>query len=161
MIPEITRAAQIMRRILEEIRFSNIIADIGAFGYFPEGCCEYATVYLGRYLIRENICSIENLRVPEKNITNSEGKTHAWLNVNGNLNVDITADQFGKEQSPVIVSANSSFHNDFQPMKWEPFEDTDHFVFEQLAESLPYIKIIWAEIRDSLPSLTKSQSNPN
>lgn len=149
-------AAQIMRRTLEDVRGSNRFTEKGSFGSFPDGCCEYASVYLGRYLIRENICSKEDIRIPANNVPNSEGKTHAWLNINRTLNVDITADQFGKKHPPIIVSTNSSFHNDFQPIKWETFDETDRFVFEKLAESLPYINAIWEEIKDTLPPLTRA-----
>jgi hypothetical protein len=39
---------------------------------------------------------------------------HVWLNANGII-VDITADQFGRSYSPVIVARRSNWHEAWKP----------------------------------------------
>lgn len=153
MKAKINRAAKILRQFLEGLRSESYSEGNGAFYDFPKGCCEYASAYLGKYLIREGICAESEIEVPAKNNMNSDGKGHSWLYVRRELNVDITADQFGYQYPTVIVARNSKFHSGFKPLKWEPFPIHESYVFATLGKSLQYIPAVWENLNKTLPKL--------
>lgn len=142
-----------MRHLLEGVRLSPRFSDKGAFVDFPNGCCEYGSLYLARYMLQEGVCAKEDILLPAKNIANDKGQSHAWLRITNRWHVDITADQFGGGLHKVIISEKSAFHEGFKPMKWESFDEADHYVFELLGKNLTYIGKTWEEMQDILPEL--------
>jgi len=74
---------------------------------FPRGACGDATLLLAKYL-EENKCNHFEYICGKK-----EHQTHAWLERDG-LIIDITADQFNNQNSPVIVSKDHTWHLQFE-----------------------------------------------
>ena len=61
---------------------------------------------MGTYLIKNGFANVEY-------VVGIDGEqSHAWLECDGVI-VDITADQFGSEIDPVIVTKDKSWHNNF------------------------------------------------
>jgi hypothetical protein len=82
------------------------------FRDFPKGSCGAAAKTLGLY-IRETLqieCTLINA-----GSSNVYPWTHSWLEY-GNLIIDVTADQFGK-QPPVWVTTDRSWHQRFGDSK--------------------------------------------
>lgn len=152
---KIQEAAHCMRHHLEGIRLSPHFSEKDALVGFPNGCCEYGSLYLARYLIREQVVTKSEIKVPVKNIFNDQGQTHAWLRIKDQWHVDITADQFGKHLPKVIVSEESDFHDGFKPVIWESFDEADYYVFELLGSKLTFIEKTWDELQDFLPSISR------
>lgn len=77
------------------------------FESFPAGACGDAVLLLAKYLQangHDGFVYTLGIR---------EDASHAWLSRN-NLVVDITADQFDDQVSPVIVETNSAWHTQFR-----------------------------------------------
>ena len=72
--------------------------DSQLFKKFPLGCCRDSSIIIGELLIGKGLNNIYLCRKEIDGIYPS----HAWLEYNDWL-IDITADQFGVEFSPVIV----------------------------------------------------------
>ena len=77
---------------------------------FPRGACGDAARLLATYL-REQECGTFDYCFGQR-----RGKSHAWL-WRGELVVDITADQFEDQDSPVIVTRNSIWHSTFRDIR--------------------------------------------
>jgi hypothetical protein len=73
---------------------------------FPRGSCGDATLLLAKYL-EENKCGKFDYVCGER-----EEFSHAWLQ-RDRLIVDITADQFDDQNSPVIVTEDHDWHSQF------------------------------------------------
>lgn len=73
---------------------------------FPRGACGDAALLLAKYL-QENGCGEFDYVEGEK-----EGRSHAWLQ-RGKVIIDITADQFEDQDTPVIVTQDHSWHSGF------------------------------------------------
>ena len=104
-IDKIKVAASDFREAIEECKNSLGIS----FRNFPRGSCGDVAPLLGTYLIENNLGKFEYYLgdygvEPEENWS-----SHAWLQ-NGNLVVDITADQFPEISERVIVSVESLWH---------------------------------------------------
>lgn len=80
------------------------------FEDFPRGACGDVSLLLGKYLHAEGlgvfqyVCGIRRHRHREHE--------HAWLR-QGQVIVDITADQFSEIHEPVIVTTDHTWHNAF------------------------------------------------
>jgi len=79
---------------------------IVTFSNFPRGSCGEASLFLAKYL-EENNCGCFNYILGDR-----EGRSHAWLE-QGDVIVDITADQFDDNDQPVIVTVNHNWHSQF------------------------------------------------
>ncbi len=118
-----------MRRALENSY--SIAEESDSFALlknFPKHCCIDASEFLAKYLH-------EQLGIPKGDIAfsvNGEHGTdsHAWLEV-CRIIIDITADQFDGQSSPVIVTTDRSWHDRFEGPVQEPFSTVmgfnDHF----------------------------------
>ena len=73
---------------------------------FPFGSCGDATLLLAKYL-EQNNCGKFYYMLGERS-----GKSHAWLQ-QGNIMVDITADQFHDNSEAVIVTTDHRWHLSF------------------------------------------------
>lgn len=152
-------AAQFLRDALEELRGPSYSDEVGLFHEFPDGCCDYASAYLGRYLIREQICLPTEIEAPAANTTeNHQGYGHTWLRIGKTLHVDITADQFSNANKPVIVISESQFHSEFEGVQWEPFEILEDLVFERMSVKLPYLRTVWDALAPNLPKISDEQA---
>ncbi len=95
---ELTRIAKSFREAFETVGRSF---NFGFFPYFPEGCCTWASIFIGNFLKEEH--NLQAKRVFSKS-------NHEWTFVN-NYIVDITADQFCNSISSVIVEKESKWHS--------------------------------------------------
>ena len=73
---------------------------------FPRGACGDAILLLAKYL-QENKCGDFYYVLGER-----EDHSHAWLQ-RDSLIIDITADQFEDQKTPVIVTEDHSWHSLF------------------------------------------------
>lgn len=109
---------------------------------FPNDCCNTASALLRLYLYDEGFGFFDKAegRRPD-------GKEHVWL-IQGEVIVDITADQFGDSQDGVIVTTMSPWHETWQRRSSIPtdddmiernrdFWDRRHSVYSLIRESLP------------------------
>lgn len=99
---------------------------------FPVGCCEYSSGFMARYLENKGLVSTDDMEFAYESYspTRSGEWAHTWLRVNGELNVDITADQFAKQFPAVIVAEAHPFHLRFKVNKWTPYEEAMHLIFK-------------------------------
>lgn len=81
----------------------------GNFPHFPEGCCSWASLFIGNFLIEEY-----GLR-PQKvySALRHSGSKHEWVLLDGII-IDITADQFDDALGSVIVEPESQWHVKFK-----------------------------------------------
>jgi len=75
---------------------------------------------LGTYLAENGFGIFMYARGERKRIDTDGWCSHAWLEADGII-VDITADQFHDNDTPVIVALHSPWHETF-----EPDDETDH-----------------------------------
>jgi len=99
---------------------------------FPNGCCKVASVLLMKYLVEEHgfneVEGIANgMRIDPRDADKGWG-SHFWLE-HGTTIIDITADQFDDITSPVIVTTNRDWHDQFIGQKRFPYAE-----FRDLAE---------------------------
>jgi len=81
---------------------------------FPLGQCGMVTRLLGAYLEDLHLGTFDYItggRI-DPDERDKEPRSHAWLHKDG-LIVDVTADQFEDQPSPVIVTRDASWHEAF------------------------------------------------
>lgn len=76
---------------------------------FPRECCNHACNLLGVFLAEQGFSNINRIYGGRPVKTDGYGG-HVWLEVEGFI-VDITAYQFDEVETPVIVTAESEWHN--------------------------------------------------
>lgn len=96
---------------------------------FPNGCCNYISDCLQRYLYEHRI---ETLCVFGKYGYGWDSESHVWLVTNNNIIIDITGDQYKDNRAmlnydiPVFVGEADEFHKLFEynglPIKYAPGE---------------------------------------
>jgi hypothetical protein len=82
------------------------------FDQFPHGSCGAVAELLGKYL---RDCGLGDFRYVSgrRHLPgDDQGRSHAWLR-QGEVIVDITADQFGEGHGSVVVTTDSSWHDSF------------------------------------------------
>lgn len=79
---------------------------------FPDGCCAWAARMIGHFLKYE--CKLQPIHVCASSASapGREGG-HEWIEINDTI-IDITSDQFPRQSQKVIVSKNSSWHQEWQ-----------------------------------------------
>lgn len=77
-------------------------------GPFPAGCCGDASMILGQYLYDEGY-GVFTYVWGTKHSNATGYRSHAWLQ-RENVIVDITADQFARVKSKVLVATHSVWH---------------------------------------------------
>lgn len=82
------------------------------FDSFPLGCCGDATELLARYLEEEGFGSFRYICGYCRG-EDSQEVSHAWLQ-QGDVTVDITADQFRGGRERVSVESDSGWHKSFE-----------------------------------------------
>lgn len=102
----VRRVASLFRMAIEACDRSMLPI---SFEEFPRGSCGDATPLLGTYLIEHGFGPFDYV-LGERG---SSGYTHAWLR-QGQLVVDISADQFADAPEAIIVCVNSPWHQTFQ-----------------------------------------------
>lgn len=118
----IEKAAFVMRSTLESLRGDLVGAGYSFYSSFPEGCCEYSSIFLGCYLVEQGLCQEDEIAMPYNNHHETDC-AHGWLLINDSLIVDITADQFDGVDDAVIVTRESEFHSLFYCPEWWSFEE--------------------------------------
>lgn len=78
------------RKALEIVRKDQLYGRLKIFQNFPNGCCTYTSDLLADYLY-ENGVIVKYITHGE---TNQEHYSHCWVVIEGDIIVDITADQF-------------------------------------------------------------------
>jgi hypothetical protein len=79
---------------------------------FPHGSCGDAALLLGTLLSDYGLGEFMHVGGERGDKSDNTWCTHGWLEQNS-LIVDITADQFGEIDTPIIVSRNSAWHATF------------------------------------------------
>ncbi|WCL50819.1 hypothetical protein [Leptospira sp. GIMC2001] len=101
------------RSAIEKIRKNLSVSFIN----FPRGSCGYATILLGTYLLENNLGQFF-YTLGDYHSSNNEWSSHAWLQ-QGELIVDITADQFEEIEQKVIVTKDSTWHQNLKGKRQE------------------------------------------
>lgn len=107
------------RAAIEQAKYDGRFAKDQCFRNFPNGCCGIASELLGRYLSDFGfnityVCGTYYVSSPD------ERQSHAWLEINGEIIVDITGDQFRFNQDlmcfniPVYVGKSNRFYKLFE-----------------------------------------------
>jgi hypothetical protein len=81
-----------------------------SFHSFPTGSCGDASIILAHYLKEKGFGEFDYI------LGGRMGKSHNWL-AQGEIIIDITADQFVDNNESVIVTINSEWHKDFKGEK--------------------------------------------
>ncbi|EDM67319.1 hypothetical protein PE36_12772 [Moritella sp. PE36] len=99
-----------IREIAEKAR--EVLVENGSFigksffDRFPKAACGFTTDMLSKYLISKGVRNIES-------VSGKRGdSSHAWLEYESYI-IDITGDQFIDGVSPVYISKNREFHDQF------------------------------------------------
>ena len=106
----ILRLAERFRSAIELTPKSDL--PIG-FAEFPAGSCADASIILGAFLFDRGCGEFELTRGSRGRMDDDNWGTHGWL-TQGELVIDITADQFADIDKAVIVSRDSKWHNQFR-----------------------------------------------
>jgi len=80
------------------------------FSAFPKDCCGHASVLLALYLSDSGFADVRYVYNGRRGLSIDD--SHAWVEV-GRIIVDITADQFADNPSPVIATEERSWHSGF------------------------------------------------
>src|SRR2546430_1217861 len=82
---------------------------------FPHGCCSDVSDLLATYLHDIGLGDFDLISAERETASDSTVpfQTHAWLG-QGNLIIDITADQFSENEESVIVHTSSTWHDTFR-----------------------------------------------
>lgn len=80
---------------------------------FPRGGCGDAVLLLSTYLTECGLGEFDYVGATRGTLDSGMWHSHAWLERDG-LIVDITADQFEEITMPVIVTADSEWHQTFR-----------------------------------------------
>jgi hypothetical protein len=112
---------------------------------FPEGCCEFVSYLLAKYLIEElGISQVKLLRA-ENHFKKKQ--RHVWLRV-GTLDIDITANQFSSTNKTIFVEPNSKWHERYSVFETEnPDPSFDQFHEEHKFELLQDYENILRQIK--------------
>lgn len=92
----------------------------GLFSWFPQNCCEYASLLLAWFLSEEHQCTA--LEIVKGRLKDDREQMHLWLRLEGQ-NIDITADQFNPELPPVLVTQTGGWHDRYSLISVESFDD--------------------------------------
>jgi len=77
---------------------------------FPTGCCEFSSYLLAKFLIKR--IGISSLKIVTGENCFKKSQRHIWLKI-GEVDIDITANQFSSTDQTVFVDANSEWHRRF------------------------------------------------
>lgn len=114
-IEKIKKLATLFRLGIEQLKKNNQLDKFDPFLNFPKGCCGDASELLSKFL-KEN-------DIETKYITGEEGRqSHAWLEYDEFIIIDITADQFDTDKEKVVVTTDKNWHLRFQERKEDDLE---------------------------------------
>jgi len=138
-----------LRRLVEQFRAALPVAIPRFPPYlhqrmeaFPRNSCDHASALLGRFL-REN--GFPNVQYVYNGYRGTRAEGHAWLVVDGDIIVDITASQFPDQKDEIIVSRDSAWHSAFEETRIGPVEEQLGFNHALHAEyDLAYAEILCA-----------------
>ena len=106
---------------------------------FPSGCCTNASVFLGNYLKYEAGGKDTELVLGYRGKGRwMEDVRHHWIETGGFI-IDITADQFPEVEAPVIVTAQSAWHERFNKGERESIRPITSYV-EEFRDSYGIVK---------------------
>ncbi len=108
MIEKLAEAAAQFRRAIERTDPAKLPIGLRTF---PVGACGDATLLLGAHLKSLGFGSFEY--VLGRRGEGEDRHSHAWLR-QGDILIDITADQFQEIEAPVIVATTSDWHGTFE-----------------------------------------------
>lgn len=77
---------------------------------FPIGCCEFSSYLLAKFLIEK--IGVSSLKIVTGENRFKKSQRHIWLKF-GEVDIDITANQFPSTDRTVFVDANSDWHKRF------------------------------------------------
>jgi hypothetical protein len=118
MIEGDARLANIRRhatRVRQAIEMTDLRDCGNSLSDFPYCCCHHAVKLLAFHLFE---LGWSDLHAAVGTRNNDPNYQHAWLR-SGDILVDITADQFGEGQHPVVATRHSPWHEAWKP-KQEP-----------------------------------------
>ncbi len=113
---ELFRVVQIFRVAVEQYKETK---PQNIFAKFPAGCCKNTSFLLSKYLLEKGFGKAQY--VCGQDLFNKKFSTHGWLELDG-VTIDITADQFGKNILPIIITTNNAFHSRFHSLKYFDFD---------------------------------------
>jgi hypothetical protein len=82
----------------------------GLLNYFPINCCEFSSYLLAKFIIEK--MGLYPLRIVTGENRFKKSQRHIWLKF-GEIDIDITANQFSSTDKTVFVDANSEWHKRF------------------------------------------------
>lgn len=91
---------------------SNKGALITSLHKFPYGACSDSSLLLARYLIKRGYKNVQYVSGKKADIENNVYLSHAWLELNEYI-IDITIDQFGDINEPVLITTDRQIHDMF------------------------------------------------
>ena len=92
----------------------------GRLQAFPRNCCDHASALLGRFLQENGFPDVEYVYNAYRG---TRAETHAWLLVDREIVVDITASQFPDQPEEIIVRRDSAWHAGFEHALSGPVEE--------------------------------------
>lgn len=133
-----------LKGIASKFRAAILACDLDSlaltFKAFPMGACGDAALLLGTYLHQLGYGPIDY-------VSGQKGvQSHGWPEM-GDIIIDITADQFGKEIDPVLVTRDKTWHKNFGERMREYANLEDHHEHTQ-ALLLPTYKQILRQLKD-------------
>ena len=136
---ELKAIATRFRRAIEETDRGNLPIQ---FKNFPAGACGDTSLLLGFYLKQQGAGAwdyVSGMR------GEGDGRhSHAWIK-QGDIIIDITADQFDEIEAPVIVTNASPWHDSFDT---EILHEADFHVYDQA--TIIMLSSAYANILDTL-----------
>ena len=112
-VPEAIQIRALARRFRAALERTNF-QDCGlALSRFPKDCCHHAAKLLGLFLFDQGF-GLSGSTAGRHPVTDAE---HVWLR-RGDLDIDITADQFPEIHHKVIVRRCSKWHASFKAVQF-------------------------------------------
>lgn len=114
------------RSMIEHTDFS-VMPIASNFLRFPKGCCGDTSVLLWKYLqIKFNGRFDRYIKYK----CGIKKQSHAWLEYQDGIIIDITADQFSDINEPVVITTDNRYYNVFKKRS-EQEEVSDFYKFEK------------------------------
>lgn len=129
------------------------------FSNFPKGACGSSSLILGAVLVDNGHTNFQYVCGERPSPDGTQIVSHAWL-ADGELIVDITADQFSDAPEAVVVAVTSTWHKSFEIRHTEAADFRDSLGPASLSLAVAYKKceITWTSTPFALCASLETQS---
>ena len=148
----LTLAKKIGKGFRNSLIQENLSNAPGNLSYFPDGCCNWASYFIGHYLKYE--MSLNPIEIIGCRPGSDGEDEHSWVVVD-DIIIDITSDQFSDSIEPIIIGYTSAWHETWQVIQRNPIHRIETKDFVSLGNKLSASAVYRLVIRRALGGIEK------